>query len=106
MAKVVDNSTSVELTLLDKPYRLSCEPGQAPLLRQAGEELDQRLRTVRDSHGGLGAEKATIMVALQAIFELLEQKAVSSVDVSEVQVRIGQLDKRLDRCFFEQESLF
>jgi hypothetical protein len=45
-------------------------------------------------------------VGLQAMFDLLEQKAVCSVDVSEVQVRVGQLDKRLDRCFFEQESLF
>lgn len=105
MAKI-DNSTSVELNLLDRPYRLSCEPGQAPLLRQAGEELDRRLREMRHAHAGLGSEKATMMVALQALFELLEQKAVSTVDLSEVQGRIQQLDKRLDRCFFEQESLF
>jgi cell division protein ZapA len=103
---VVDDSTSVDLSLLDKSYRLSCEPGQAPLLRQAAEELDRRLREMRNAHAGLGAEKAAMMVGLQAMFELLEQKAMSSVDVSEVQLRVGQLDKRLDRCFFEQESLF
>jgi cell division protein ZapA len=102
----VDSSTSVELNLLDRPYRLSCEPGQAPLLRQAGAELDRRLREIRDAHAGLGNEKAAMMVGLQAMFELLEQKAVSSVDLSEVQGRIQHLDKRLDRCFFEQESLF
>ena len=96
----------MEIVIYDRAYRVGCEEGQQSLLREAAQELDRRMREVRGQGDGVGPERAAVMVALNAIYEMLEQKAASSWDVSEVRRRVRAVEERLDRCFFEQERLF
>lgn len=99
-------SNALEIVVFDRSYRVGCEEGQRTLLREAAQELDRRMREVRAQGDGVGPERAAVMVALNAMYEMLEQKAASSWDVSEVRRRVKLVEERLDRCFFEQESLF
>ncbi|MDA8416996.1 MAG: cell division protein ZapA [Betaproteobacteria bacterium] len=96
----------LEIVVCDRVYRVGCSDDQFLLLREAALELDRRMREVRVQGEGVGPERAAVMVALNAVYEMLEQKAVSNWDVSEVRKRVTMVEERLDRCFFEQDSLF
>ncbi|MHB8354192.1 MAG: cell division protein ZapA [Burkholderiales bacterium] len=96
----------VEISILDRSYKVSCSPEHLVLLREAAQELDRRMREVRGHAEGVGPERAAVMAGLNAVYEMLEQKAASSWDVGDVKRRMKGLEERLDRCFFEQESLF
>jgi cell division protein ZapA len=104
MAK--SESVMVEISILGRAYKVSCNPEHQALLQEAAQELDRRMREVRGHAEGVGPERAAVMAGLNAVYEMLEQKAASSWDVGDVKRRIKALEERLDRCFFEQESLF
>ncbi|NDU88259.1 MAG: cell division protein ZapA [Ferrovum sp.] len=99
-------SKQLEIVVVDRTYRVNCEEEQRPLLQEAALELDRRMREVRAHSDGVGPERAAVMVALNALYEALEQKAASSWDVGEVKRRVKAVEDHLDRCFFEQDSLF
>ena len=99
-------SVALEFSIMDRPYKVSCAPEHKSLLLEAAQELDRRMREVRSHSEGIGPERAAVMAGLNAVYEMLEQKAASSWDVVDVKRRIKDLEERLDRCFFEQESLF
>lgn len=65
-------SHTVEIELLDKPYQLKCPADSAPLLKQAGVELDKKLREARDS-GIIGADRIAMMAALNVCYEMLSK---------------------------------
>ncbi len=106
MSKTAQGAVQVEFAILDRHYKVSCLPEQQGLLLEAAKELDRRMREVRGQGEGVGPERAAVMVGLNAVFEMLEQKAASSWDVTDVKRRVKEVEDRLDRCFFEQESLF
>ncbi len=106
MSKPAQGPVHVEFAILDRHYKVSCLSEQQGLLLEAARELDRRMREVRGQGEGVGPEKAAVMVGLNAVFEMLEQKAASGWDVTDVKRRIKGVEDRLDRCFFEQESLF
>ncbi len=100
------DSVQVEISILDRVYKVACAPEHKELLQEAAQELDRRMREVRSQSEGIGPERAAVMAGLNAVYEMLEQKAASSWDVADVKRRIKDMEERLDRCFFEQESLF
>lgn len=97
---------AVEISILDRTYRMSCPPDQQSLLQEAARDLDRRMREVRGQADGVGPERAAVMVGLAAIYEMMEHKASSSWDVDDVKRKIKTMEERLDRCFFDQENLF
>ncbi|MDE1982659.1 MAG: cell division protein ZapA [Betaproteobacteria bacterium] len=99
-------SVQVDISILDRSYKVSCAPEHKSLLQEAAQELDRRMREVRSHSDGIGPERAAVMAGLNAVYEMLEQKSASSWDVADVKRRIKDLEERLDRCFFEQETLF
>ncbi|KXW55871.1 cell division protein ZapA [Ferrovum sp. PN-J185] len=96
----------VEFTLFDRSYRLACEADQKLLLEQAATEFIRRVQEIKESHSGMGPESAAVMAGINCMFELLEQQAVSSWDVTEVKQKIKSLETQLERCFYEQDNLF
>ncbi len=96
----------VEISILDRAYKVSCAPEHRDLLQEAAQEFDRRMRDVRSRSSGVGPERAAVMAGLNATYEMLEQKAASTWDVTDVKHKIKELEAQLDRCFFEQESLF
>ncbi len=99
-------SVQVEISILDRSYKVTCDPEHQPLLQEAAKDLDRRMRDARANSEGVGPERAAVMAGLNAVYEMLEQKASSKWDINDVKRRIKGLEERLDRCFVDQESLF
>ncbi len=69
------SANTVTVTILDKEYRVACEPGQEEALLASALHLDQRMRQVRKSGRIIGTERIAVMVALNLTHELMELKA-------------------------------
>jgi cell division protein ZapA len=106
MAKPEPESITLEISILGRSYKVACAPDQQMLLQEAAIELDQRMRDARNQGEGVGPERAAVMAGLNAVYDMLEQKAASTWDVSDIKRKIKSLEDRLDRCFYEQEDLF
>jgi cell division protein ZapA len=107
-SKPVDvvESVAMELTVLDRNYRISAAPDKQALLQEAAQDLDRRMREVKSQADGVGPERAAVLAGLGAVYEMMEYKSASSWDVDDIKRKIKDMEKRLDRCFFDQENLF
>ncbi|MDE3009801.1 MAG: cell division protein ZapA [Pseudomonadota bacterium] len=101
-----DAARQVEITLLGREYRVACPAGQEGKLLEAALLLDSRMREVAEAGKLLGAEKIAITAALNIAHDFLFSDQSKSYDSHEARRRIREIDQRLDRCFFEQDSLF
>jgi cell division protein ZapA len=99
-------SVPMELTVLDRTYRISASPDKQALLQEAAQDLDRRMREVKGQADGVGPERAAVLAGLSAVYEIMEHKASSSWDVDDIKRKIKTMEQRLDRCFFDQENLF
>lgn len=64
----------VNLQILDKEYHVACPLEERDALLTAAEELDARMRNVRNSGSVIGAERVAVMVALNLCYELQQSK--------------------------------
>lgn len=101
-----EEARQVEITLLGREYRVACPAGREGRLLEAAMLLDARMREVQEAGKLLGAEKIAITAALNIAHDFLFSDQSKGYDLHEARRRIQAIDQRLDRCFFEQDSLF
>lgn len=80
---MMNDNTTVSLTLLDKEYQVACPPQEQDALRRAARSLDARLRAIRGTGGVVGVERIAIMAALNLSYELQtlsEKSSTSALD--------------------------
>jgi len=70
----VSTSDNVTILVLDKEYQVHCPPDQRDALLRAALELDQRMRTIRQSGNVIGLERIAIMAALNLSYDLLDSQ--------------------------------
>lgn len=93
------DSKRVTVRILDKEYQVACRADEKEALLAAAQELDQRMRQVRNTGPNvLGADRIAVMVALNLCHELQQErrKPPSSGAPQEVLERIAaKLDQAL-----------
>jgi cell division protein ZapA (FtsZ GTPase activity inhibitor) len=73
--RTIMTQTMVKINLLGKDYHINCPKGQSDQLRQAVEELEQRITDTQSKTILQSNENILIMTALNMAGDLLEQKA-------------------------------
>jgi cell division protein ZapA len=72
------DSKRVTVRILDKEYQVTCRPDEKAALLTAAQELDQRMRQVRNSGAtALGLDRIAVMVALNLCHELQQERGKS-----------------------------
>lgn len=92
---------SITIRLLGREYRVSCPPGQEPSLRQAAEEVENRMKALRNSTNMPGSERLAILVALNLAHELQNVNQQPSGELGQRVVQ--QLHERLDEVLGDGE---
>lgn len=103
---MTDETTSVEIQVLGHNYTVACPSGQQGKLIEAAQLLDERMRAVQASGKIIGADKIAMMAALNIAYDYLFAPSSKGFDTQEAKRRMKEIEQRLDRCFFEQDSLF
>jgi len=88
-----DNRVSV--SILDKEYQVACSPEERHDLRRAADELDRRMREVKQGGTIVGLERIAIMVALNLCHEL-QTAPKPGGDLPETIAMLERLSSKLD----------
>lgn len=92
----MSDKQAVTVKILDREYRIACEPGERRQLLDAADHLDREMRTIRSGSVGVGLEKVAVLAALNATHELLLLREKEKSFGAAIGERLHQLRLRLD----------
>jgi cell division protein ZapA len=81
----------VTIRILDKEYRIACEPGEQYGLIDSARLLDQRMREVRQNGRIIGGDRIAVMAALNLVYELMRERDT----ITQERDRLQALQERL-----------
>lgn len=88
-------STTVEVKILDKEYLVACPEEEREALERAARHLDSKMREIRASGKVFGTERIAVMAALNITHELLERDTMSDATSTILKAMDNRLDTAL-----------
>ena len=101
---MTDDSNTVLLTILDKSYRVNCPPDERSALMESARYIDERMYRVQRRGANLEREQIAVMVALNIAHELLTRSGGEDGGTARDDVRLAQLEDKLDRVLAGEEE--
>ncbi len=69
---------AINISIMDKEYKIACPPGEQSALLESAEYLDSKMREVRDTGSIIGSERIAVITALNIAHELLHNSTLNS----------------------------
>ena len=95
----------INISILDKEYKVACPVGEQPALLASAKYLDGKMREVRDNGSIIGSERIAVITALNIANELLnpdnEDKQVGEV----ISPRLKSLETKITRALEQTRQL-
>ena len=107
------STTTLEIQLHGKEYKVACPPGEQQALQDAADFLNARLQDVA-AKGRFSGERLVAMVALNLAHELLSQGGdrrsastapADALDSDEFARRIEAIETRIDAALADSKDL-
>lgn len=106
-------STTIDIKIQGREYRVACAPEETDSLQAAAELLDARMNEIAEATKGTG-ERLAVMAALNLAHELnlarqasgLPPPAAKAIDAEDARRRIKAIEARLDEALAPQDKLF
>ena len=92
---MAQQSTTVEVKILDKEYLVACPEEEQEALLRAARHLDNKMREIRAGGKVFGTERIAVMAALNITHEMLEQSTMSDSDANLLRTMDYKLDEAL-----------
>lgn len=96
MSRQADESPSIQVKILGKPYHFVCSDDEREALSTSAEYLDQKMREIRASGSVLGADKIAVMAALNITHELTQAKNDTQLECKDQQAQLNRIHDKLD----------
>ncbi len=101
-----DKVNTLDITILDREFRVACPEDQRSELLDAVAYLDKKMREIRDSGKVTSVERIAVMAALNIAHELLTTRLGGGFDMGEFKRRITSMQAIVDTALTEQDKLF
>lgn len=103
-------STTLDIKIQGREYRVACAPGETDSLQAAAELLNARLEEIAKATKATG-ERLAVMAALNLAHELNQARqgnpsAANPIDADQTRRRIKAIEARLDEALAPQNELF
>jgi cell division protein ZapA len=98
-------SVPVTVRILDKEYRVACEPDEKEGLQESARMLDQRMREIRQTGRVIGADRIAVMAALNIAYELVKSQQGRAHEEADVGRRLEAIQDRLSDALATQHQL-
>jgi cell division protein ZapA len=95
----------VTVRILDKEYRVACQPEEQEGLIESARFLDQRMREIRQTGRVIGSDRIAVMAALNITYELLQSKQSDSKGDGETGRRLLALQQQLGEALATHREL-
>ncbi len=105
----------INVRILDRDYRLSCEPAERERLMAAVAHVDATMKSIRDQGKIAGGERIAVFAALNIASELVgrgtasstpDEPSIAPVADEEILRRMRGIHALLDTALVDQERLF
>jgi len=96
---------AVSIRILDKEYRISCEPDEEAGLRESARMLDHRMRELRQTGRIVGADRIAVMSALNIAYDLIKSRSGQAPSDQDLERRLGDLQQRLSDALATQDRM-
>ena len=91
------SNESIFVKILDREYQVACPKGEEQSLINSAQDLDERMRTVRNSGTVIGLERIAVMTALNLSHELMQARASSANQFADDEALL-RLTEKLDQA--------
>lgn len=96
------STRAMDITLMERNYRVSCPAGQEVALQQAADRLNQKLDDTRSATKLTNAEQIAVMTALNICHEWMQQETTQNKRIQVLEEKITLLQETLEQVMAEQ----
>ena len=95
----------INVSILDKDYKVACPPGEQSALLESAKFLDSKMREVRDSGNIIGSERIAVITALNMANDLLKIGHVDLELGKELPPRLKDLESKISRVLEQARQM-
>jgi cell division protein ZapA len=95
----------INISILDKDYKVACPPGEQSALLESAKFLDSKMREVRDTGNIMGSERIAVITALNMANDLLQTSSVDKELGQELPPRLKDLESKISRVLEQAKQL-
>ncbi len=95
----------INVSILDKDYKIACPPGEQSALLESAKFLDSKMRELRDSGNIIGSERIAVITALNMANDLLRSSNVDKELGNELPPRLKDLESKISRVLEQARQL-
>ena len=99
------NAQPINISILDKDYKVACPPGEQSALLESAKFLDNKMREIRDSGNIMGYERIAVITALNMANDLLRTSNVDKEIGQELPPRLKDLENKISRVLEQARQL-
>ncbi len=91
----MSNALPINISILDKEYKIACPSGEQSALLASAEYLDRKMREVRDSGSIIGSERIAVITALNIAHDLLNSSQPQNDLSEDIPPRLKNLEHKI-----------
>ena len=99
------DKTPTVVKILDKEYRIACEPDEISSLKSSAQYLHDQMKMIRDKGNVIGGDRIAVMAALNNTHELLHKTTDSETISDIVSKRIKSLREKVEVALNQTNQL-
>lgn len=100
-----DNSHVIDISIMDRTYKIKCTQDQARELQASAKYVDEQMRKVRQSSAVMNMDRVAVVTALNICNELLKLKQQQFQTVQNVKSKIQNLRERVKNSLATEEEI-
>ena len=99
------NARQVTVQILDKEYRVACQPQEEKDLYEAARYLNHKMQEIRDRGRVIGIDRIAVMAALNLAHDLLQCQSGSTQDGEAVNAKIRHLRSKIEHAISKSRQM-
>lgn len=100
-----NSALPINITILDKEYKIACPTGEQAALLKSAEYLDTKMREVRDSGSIIGSERIAVITALNMAHELLNSSQLPDNLGDSLPPRLKSLENKISEALHQARQM-
>ena len=100
-----DQSTAVQVKILDKEYQVNCPPADQEALIKSARYLDENMRKIKDRGNIHGVEKIAVMAALNITHDMLRKDRMINETRQETTQQVKGLEDKIENAISSSRQL-
>lgn len=92
---------TVTVTILDRPFQVSCPSEERAELEQSARHLDTRMREIRSAGKVIGVDRIAVMAALNIAHEMLAERSAKDQRDN----RVSAITQKIESMMAEHTEL-